>query len=104
MAISSLAAGGRLVVWLAGGSHRCIVLDIVDPTAGEALAYDAAEVSPAGHPLTVVGPPRRVVVGRAGDRGLMLGGMLHLAPTGIAASGVDGHWLGPVTAMVIVDE
>ncbi len=104
VAWSGIAAGDRVVVWLATGGTRCLVLDIVDPATGEALAYEAAAVSPEGRPLTASGPPRRVVVGRqAGERGLAVGGMLNLASAGIATHGQGGRWLGPIEALTLVD-
>jgi hypothetical protein len=104
VAWSGIAAGDRVVVWLATGGTRCLVLDIVDPATGEALAYEAAAVSPEGRPLTAAGPPRRVVVGRqAGERGLAVGGMLNLASAGIATHGQSGRWLGPIEALTLVD-
>lgn len=99
-----IAAGDRIVVWLAAGGTRCLVLDIVDPATGEALAYDAAAVSPEGQPLMAAGPPRRVVVGRQRDEsGLAVGGMLNLASAGIATHGDGGRWLGPIEALTLVD-
>ena len=101
---SGITAGDRIVVWLATGGTRCLVLDFVDPAAGEALAYEAAAVSPEGRPLTAAGPPRRVVVGRqAGERGLTVGGMLNLASAGIATHGQSGRWLGPIEALTLGD-
>ena len=102
VAWTNLAAGGRVVVWLASGGTRCLVLDVVDAATGEALAYEAAAVSPEGRPLTTAGPPRRVVVGR-GDPELAVGGMRHLAPAGIATAGNSGRWLGPIEALTLVD-
>jgi len=104
IAWEGVAAGERIVVWLAAGGTRCLVLDIVDPAAGEALAYDAAAVSPEGQPLLASGPPRRVVVGRpAGASGLAVGGMISLAPAGIATVGAGGRWLGPIEALSLAD-
>jgi hypothetical protein len=102
LAWTGLAAGGRVVVWLASGGARCLVLDVVDAATGEALAYEAAAVSPEGRPLTTAGPPRRVVVG-GGEAGLAVGGMLHLTPAGIATAGNSGRWLGPIEALTLVD-
>ena len=71
---------------------------------GEALAYDAAAVSPEGQPLMAAGPPRRVVVGRrSGESGLAVGGMISLASAGIATQGDGGRWLGPIEALTLVD-
>jgi hypothetical protein len=99
---ANLAAGGRVVVWLASGGTRCLVLDVVDAATGEALVYEAAAVSSEGRPLTTAGPPRRVVVGRAGP-GLAVGGMLQLAPAGIAAAGNGGRRLGPIEALTVIE-
>lgn len=104
IAWSGLAAGDRIVVWLAAGETRCLVLDLVDPTTGEALAYRVAAVSTEGRPLSADGPPCRVVVGRRpGEAGLTVGGMLNLASGGIAAQGDGGRWLGPIEALTIGD-
>lgn len=99
---ANLAAGGRVVVWLASGGTRCMVLDCVDAETGEALAYEAAAVSPEGRPLTTAGPPRRVVVGRDGP-GLVVGGILQLAPAGIAARDSGGQRLGPIEALTLIE-
>jgi hypothetical protein len=103
IAWTTLDTGSRVVIWLAGPPHRCLVLDFVDPVTGEALLYDVATVSSAGRPLATAGPPRRVIVGRdAAGRthadGIIRGGQLHVAPIGIAGSGT-GQWLGPVAAL-----
>ena len=104
IAWAGIAAGDRIVVWLAAGGTRCLVLDVVDPSTGEALAYDAAAVSPEGRPLMAAGPPRRVVVGRrSGESGLAVGGMISLASAGIATQGESGRWLGPIQALTLVD-
>jgi hypothetical protein len=104
IAWAGIAAGDRIVVWLAAGGTRCLVFDIVDPATGEALAYAAAAVSPEGQPLMAAGPPRRVVVGRrAGESGLAVGGMLSLASAGIATQGESGRWLGPIEALTLLD-
>ena len=104
IAWAGIAAGDRIVVWLAAGGTRCLVLDMVDPATGEALAYDAAAVSPDGRPLMAAGPPRRVVVGRrSGQSGLAVGGMISLAAAGIATQGESGRWLGPIEALTLVD-
>jgi hypothetical protein len=99
---SSLAAGDRVTVWLAGAGPRCLVLDVVDPAAGEALAYEAAAVTADGRPAAAATPPRRVVVGHpGGPAAITKGGMLHLAPGGIAAAGEAGRWLGPVEVVTL---
>jgi len=103
LAWSSLTTGSRVVIWLAGPSPACLVLDFVDPAAGEALLYEVATFSPSGQPLASRCPPRRVIAGRDAEGrphadGLVRGGMLHVAP--VAASGRgSGRWLGPLTAV-----
>lgn len=104
IAWAGIAAGDRIVVWLSAGGPRCLVLDVVDPATAEALAYDAAAVSPAGQPLMAAGPPRRVVVGRrTGESGLAVGGMISLASAGIAAHGEGSRWLGPIEALLLIN-
>jgi hypothetical protein len=103
IAWKALDTGSRLVVWLAGPPHRCLVLDFVDPVSGEAVLYEVATVSPAGRPLATAGPPRRVIVGRDAEGrthadGIIRGGQIHVAPVGIAGP-VAGQWLGPVAAL-----
>jgi hypothetical protein len=99
---SSLAAGDRVTVWLAGAGPRCLVLDVVDPASGEALAYEAAALTTDGRPAAAAAPPRRVVVGHpGGPAAITKGGMLHLAPGGIAAAGAAGRWLGPVEVVTL---
>jgi hypothetical protein len=103
IAWTALDTGSRVVVWLAGPPHRCLVLDFVDPVSGEAVLYEVATVSPAGRPLATAGPPRRVIVGRdAAGRthaeGIIRGGQLLVTPVGIGGPGA-GQWLGPVAAL-----
>jgi len=107
IAWASLDTGSRVVVWLAGPPHRCLVLDFVDPVSGEAVLYEVATVSPAGRPLATAGPPRRVIVGRdAAGRthsdGIIRGGRLLVTPVGIGGPGA-GQWLGPVSALAFGD-
>jgi len=103
IAWTALDTGSRVVVWLAGPPHRCLVLDFVDPVSGEAVLYEVAAVSPAGRPLATAGPPRRVIVGRdAAGRthaeGIIRGGQLLVTPVGIGGPRT-GQWLGPVAAL-----
>jgi len=103
IAWTALETGSRVVVWLAGPPHRCLVFDFVDPVSGEAVLYEVATVSPTGRPLATAGPPRRVIVGRdAAGRthadGIIRGGQLLVAPVGIGGPGA-GQWLGPVAAL-----
>jgi hypothetical protein len=103
LAWKALGAGSRVVIWLAGPPYRCLVIDFVDPTTGEALLYDVATVDADSRPLTTAGPPRRVIIGRdeAGHphgTGIVRGGLIHVAQTGIAPH-AGGQWLGPVAAI-----
>ena len=101
---SDLRPGDRLVIWLASTRHRCLVLDMVDPAAGEALAYEAAAVTPAGHPPAAAGPPRRIVVASAdGAVSITCGGMLHVTATGLATNDHGGEWLGPVESLAVIN-
>jgi len=98
-----LQPGSRVTVWLAAPGPRCLVLDVVEPATGEALAYEAVGLSADGRPLAAATPPRRVIVGRPGDPpAIFKGGMLHLAPAGIATAGEAGRWLGPVEALLVL--
>jgi len=103
IAWAALGTGSRVTVWIAGPPFRCIVLDFVDPSGGEALLYEVATVDRAGKPLATAGPPRRVIVGRneggpPHGAGFLRGGSIHVAPTGIAAHAA-GQWLGPIAAL-----
>lgn len=103
IAWAELGTGSRLIVWLAGPPYRCLVIDFVDPSTGEALLYEVATVDAASRPLTTAGPPRRVIVGRdeAGHphgSGIVRGGLIRVAQTGIAPHAA-GQWLGPVAAI-----
>lgn len=103
IAWTELGTGSRVVVWLAGPPYRCLVIDFVDPMTGEALLYEVATVDAASRPLTTAGPPRRVIVGRneAGrphGAGIVRGGLIHVAQTGIAPHAA-GQWFGPVAAI-----
>ena len=104
IAWTALRPGDRVIVWLAAAGHRCLVLDVVDPATGEALAYEVAAVAEDGRPLTAVAPPSRVVVGRpAGGTtpGIVKGDMMHIAPAGIATAGETVRQLGPVEALAL---
>ncbi|MBM4023197.1 MAG: hypothetical protein FJ284_13355 [Planctomycetes bacterium] len=108
VAWSTLESGDRVLVWLGGRVARCLAIDVVDPAAGEALAYEVAGPVDAGRPLIAAAPPARVIVGRpAAGRppaALAKGGMLHVAPAGIAAVGDAGRWLGPIEGLAVDHE
>lgn len=103
IAWSSLGTGSRVIVWFAGPPYRCIVLDFVAPSSGEALLYEVATVDGDGRPLATAGPPRRVIVGRdefgrQHGTGFVRGGTIHIAQMGIAAHAA-GQWLGPIASL-----
>ncbi|MFM1903088.1 MAG: hypothetical protein RLZZ440_988 [Planctomycetota bacterium] len=106
--LADLRAGDRVVVWLGSTRHRCLVFDLVDPSAGGALVYEAAAVTREGRPLAAAGPPRRVVisgqtaVGSGTDR-IVRGGAVHLVEAGVAAGQAGGEWLGPVESLAVID-
>ena len=107
VALADLRPGDRVVVWLGSTRHRCLVFDLVDPSAGGALVYEAAAVTRQGQPLAAAGPPRRVVVSgepsaNAPGR-LFRGGAIHLAEAGVAGSDRAGAWMGPIESLAVID-
>ncbi len=107
VAIADLRPGDRVVVWLGSTRHRCLVFDLVEPSAGGALVYEAAAVNRQGQPLAASGPPRRVVVSGAQPAGgtpgrLIRGGSLHVAEAGVAGSDQAAAWLGPIESLAVI--
>lgn len=108
VSLADLRPGDRVVVWLGSTRHRCLVFDLVEPSAGGALVYEAAAVNQQGQPLAASGPPRRVVVSgeqaAGGTSGrLFRGGSLHLAEAGVAGSAHAAAWLGPIESIAVID-
>ena len=106
---SSLAAGNRIVVWLAmprrsgGQAYRCLVFDVVDPATGEALAYEAVSVAADGSPQSTAVPPRRVRLQGDGHGGAVAkSGLIDVQRRGVAADGVGHETIGPVAALDVV--
>jgi hypothetical protein len=106
---SSLAAGNRIVVWLAmprrsgGRAYRCLVFDVVDPATGEALAYEAVSFAADGSPQSTAVPPRRVRLQGDGHGGAVAkSGLIDVQRRGVAADGVGHETIGPVAALDVV--
>ena len=106
---SSLAAGNRIVVWLAmprrsgGRAYRCLVFDVVDPATGEALAYEAVSFAADGSPQSTAVPPRRVRLQGDGHGGAVAkSGLIDVQRRGVAADGVGHETIGPVAALDLV--
>jgi hypothetical protein len=106
---SSLAAGNRIVVWLAmprrsgGRAYRCLVFDVVDPATGEALAYEAVSFAADGSPQSTAVPPRRVRLQGDGHAGAVAkSGLIDVQRRGVAADGVGHETIGPVAALDVV--
>ena len=106
---SSLAAGNRIVVWLAmprrsgGRAYRCLVFDVVDPATGEALAYEAVSFAADGSPQSTAVPPRRVRLHGDGHGGTVAkSGLIDVQRRGVAADGVGHETIGPVAALDVV--
>jgi hypothetical protein len=106
---SSLTAGNRIVVWLemprrsGGRAYRCLVFDVVDPAAGEALAYEAVSFAADGSPQATATPPRRVRLQGDGHGGAVTkSGLIDVQRRGVAADGVGHETIGPVAALDLV--
>ena len=107
--LSSLTAGNRIVVWLAmprrsgGRAYRCLVFDVVDPAAGEALAYEAVSFAADGSPQATAVPPRRVRLQGDGHGGAVAkSGLIDVQRRGVAADGVGHETIGPIAALDLV--
>lgn len=107
--LSSLDAGNRVVVWLmmprrsGGRAYRCLVFDIVDPSAGEALAYEAVSFAADGSPQATATAPRRVRLQGDGLGGAVAkSGRIDIQRRGVAADGVGSESIGPVAALSVV--
>lgn len=109
IALSSLDAGNRVVVWLVmprrsgGRAYRCLVFDIVDPNTGDALAYEAVSFAADGNPQATATPPRRVRLQGDGLGGAVATrGQIDVQRRGVAADGVGSETIGPVAALHVV--
>ena len=105
--VSSLAAGNRVVVWLAmprrsgGRAYRCLVFDIVDPATGEALAYEAVSFAADGNPQATASPPRRVRL-QSDGRVVATSGVIDIQRRGVAADGIGHETIGPIAALDLI--
>lgn len=114
VAIGSLDAGSRVVIWLAvrrGGAqsaYRCLVLDIVDPAESEALLYEAVSFTADGRPAAAASAPRRIrLVGGPTVAGTIRRGQFTAyQPLGTAAAADRAHAapesVGPIVAIDVV--
>lgn len=110
--VSQLQPGNRLVVWLAvvrrpgAPAYRCLVFDIVDPAAAEALVYEAVSFTKDGQPKAAALPPRRVRIGTPSPSGSSIGrlGTMRIQPLGIAHATAhdEGDTIGPIVALDVV--
>jgi hypothetical protein len=114
VAIGSLDAGSRVVIWLAvrrGGAqsaYRCLVLDIVDAAESEALLYEAVSFTADGRPAAAASAPRRIrLVGGPTVAGTIRRGQFTAyQPLGTAAAADRAHAapesVGPIVAIDVV--
>lgn len=113
IAIGSLDAGSRVVIWLAvrrGGAqsaYRCLVLDIVDPAESEALLYEAVSFTADGRPAAAASAPRRIrLVGDPAAATIRRGKFTAYQPLGTAATADRAHAapesVGPIVAIDVV--
>lgn len=105
--VTTLAAGSRIHVWLgepgqpAGGATRCLALDLIDASSGEALVSDVPPPPAPGLPAMAPAPPCRVLVAGSGPAGTITrGGTLTMRSQGIAGGG-DRESFGPIVALEI---
>ncbi|MGI9176749.1 MAG: hypothetical protein ACR2IT_02710 [Pirellulales bacterium] len=109
--IATLSPGNRLVIWLtvarrAGTpAYRCLVFDMVDPAAAEALVYEAVSFTADGRPQATATAPRRVkIAGGADGRTVAKGGALRVQRLGIAQGleGDHGENVGPIVSLDVI--
>jgi hypothetical protein len=112
--IAALGPGERLVVWLtvarrAGNpAYRCLVFDMVDPAAAEALVYEAVSFTADGHPRATATPPRRVRIVGGGDGHIVAkGAAIRIQHLGIAQGnggdhGKAGEVVGPIVSLDVI--
>ncbi|MFM7244038.1 MAG: hypothetical protein ACKO40_07665 [Planctomycetaceae bacterium] len=109
VSVATLDAGNRVVVWLAmprrsgGRAYRCLVFDVVDPSTGDALAYEAVSFTADGTPQATAVPPHRVRLQGNGLGGAIVkNGMIDVGRRGVAADGVGHETIGPIAALDLV--
>jgi hypothetical protein len=114
VAIGSLDAGSRVVIWLAvrrGGAqsaYRCLVIDVVDPAEAEALLYEAVSFTTDGRPAAAASAPRRIrlVGGPTAAGTIRRGQFAAYQPLGTAAIADRAHVaaesVGPIVAIDVL--
>jgi hypothetical protein len=114
VAIGSLDAGSRVVIWLAvrrGGAqsaYRCLVIDVVDPAEAEALLYEAVSFTADGRPAAAASAPRRIrlVGGPTAACTIRRGQFAAYQPLGTAAIADRAHVaaesVGPIVAIDVL--
>ena len=109
--LASLRVGDRVVCWVGAAAtvgsprlDRCVVFDLVEPAAGEALLHRAAGVTPDLEPIAARVPERvRLSGGRRPT--VVRGGMIDVVPAGLAHGGPASarpESIGPVHAIAVV--
>lgn len=103
--LTALAPGSRVIVWLGVAGRvttepaRRLMLDVVDPTAREALACEAEWPPSTGPAAIPPAPPRRVRTQGSGAGGVLVrGGTIELEPRGIAGAHTP-ETFGPVVGL-----
>jgi hypothetical protein len=112
VSLSSLSAGSRVVIWLAvrrgagPQAFRCLVLDLVDPAAAEALLYEAVSFTADGRPAAAASAPRRIrLAGEAATATIRREAFLAYRSLGTAAvphateASTPTESLGPIVAL-----
>lgn len=113
VAIGSLDAGSRVVVWLAvrrgagSAAYRCLVIDVVDPAMAEALLYEAVTFTADGKPAAAASAPRRIrLVGVPAAPTIRRGQFATYQPLGTAAVADRGdagtESIGPIVAIDVL--
>jgi hypothetical protein len=113
VALGSLDAGSRVVIWLAvrrGGAqsaYRCLVIDVVYPAESEALLYEAVSFTADGRPAAAASAPRRIrLVGDPAAPTIRRGQFTAYQPLGTAAVADRAHAaaesIGPIVAIDVV--
>jgi len=113
VAIGSLDAGSRVVMWIAvrrgagPSAYRCLVLDLVDPAAGEALLYEAVSFTADGRPAAAASAPRRIrLAGDPAATTIRRGQFTAYQPLGTSAVADRAHAesesVGPIVAIDVV--
>lgn len=113
VSIRSLAAGSRVVIWLAvrrgsgSSAYRCLVLDVVDPAEAEALLYEAVTFAADGRPAAAASAPRRIRLADAPAAATIRRGQFTAYEV-LGTAAVTGHGhaatesIGPIVAIDVL--